>query len=579
MKLSAKDASLNSITTQVLKLFLLLATLTCLSACNVTHFEKNNAISLAQKGELTSARTAIKRHYSSQGKNRLLYHLELATYFQLEKDYQQSNKYLTHAKDLLESFYTVSLSETALSQFSGPTYTTFHGQKYYRPLLHVMKALNYNALAIAQPENRPALQDSALVEMRQLNLYLEALTDETGGYNPSVNDKLTNQIYAILKPILAPKALLSNIDYRDDAFAHYLSGVINEQNGELDSARLQYQRAASAYENGFAEQYQLPPDTTKQAYNNLARVMTKSGGYEIELERLKGKIDPQQQNHLSQLTVIQNIGVAPQRKQFNLVLTADHDSKALVMTPIPFGTHAERQAQIQWFQMLFADTSIFDMIQNYTMGDSSDVALGFVTKRLPLGGLWDNAKKVGLIDALQYGARISVTYLAPPKERIKSTEIWVNGQKHSQLHPFHSIELLTVQNALKNANTEIQLALTREIVKAISAQKLLQKTGLQQHEVFGSLAKFATSAVNAVTAAADTRQWQSLPAQIRVAQIPLPTGEHNIIIKTQLNSGRVINQTEQVNVSGQMSLWQTRTFIDAPPQSKSSTSSSIFNLD
>ncbi|TMP81700.1 hypothetical protein CWC05_19600, partial [Pseudoalteromonas ruthenica] len=100
---------------------------------------------------------------------------------------------------------------------------------------------------------------------------------------------------------------------------------------------------------------------------------------------------------------------APQRKQFNLVLTADHDSKALVMTPIPFGTHAERQAQIQWFQMLFADTSIFDMLQNYTMGDGSDVALGFVTKRLPLGGLWDNAKKVGLIDALQYGARISVT--------------------------------------------------------------------------------------------------------------------------------------------------------------------------
>jgi hypothetical protein len=577
--LSAKDASLNSIITPVLKKLLILATLLFLSACNITHFKKNNAINLAQKGELVSARAAISRDYNSQGKNKLLYHLELATYFQLEKKYQQSNEHLSKAKDLLESFYTVNLSETALSQFSGPTYTTFRGQNYYRPLLHIMKALNYNALAISQPQNKTVLQDSALVEMRQLNNYLEVLVNETGGYNPSVNDALTNKIYAILKPIFAPKALLSNMDYKDDAFAHYFSGLINEQNGELDSARLQYQRAASAYENGFAKQYQLPSQVTKQAYNNLARVMSKSGGYAIELDKLKGKADLPESSHLNQLTIIQNIGIAPQRKQFNLVLTADHDSKALVMTPIPLGSYAERQAQIQWFQMLFADTSLFDMVQNYTMGNATDVALGFMTKRIPLGGLWDNAKKVGLIDALQYGARISVTYLAPPQNKIKRTEVWINGEKHAQLHPFHSIEMLTIQNALNNANSEIQLALTREIVKAISAQKLLQKTGLQQNEMFGSLTKLATSAVNAVTAAADTRQWQSLPAEIRVAQIPLPEGEHDIVIKTYLNSGRVITQAEQVKVKDEMSLWQTRTFINSPKKSNTSTSSSIFNLD
>lgn len=535
---------------------------------------------MAEQGKFSSARAAIQSRYNRQGKDRLLYHLELATYFHLEKSYNESNQHLTKAKALLESFYTINISEQALSQFSGPTYTTFKGHNYYRPLLHVMKALNYNALAVKEPNNRSTMQDAALVEMRQLNVYLEGLTEKSGGYGSVSNDKLTNQVYGIFKPIFAPNELLTNIEYKDDAFAHYLSGILNEQSGELDSARLQYQRAAHAYEKGFAEQYKLPKIATQQAYTNLARVMSVAGGYDAELKRIKNKVSLELEHapETHQLTILQNVGVAPKRKQFNLLLKADHKAKALVMTPIPIGSQHEQRAQLQWFQMLFADTSLFDMVQNYVTGDITDVALGFATKRLPLGGLWDDAKKIGLIDALEYGARISVTYLSPSKNKVKSTELWINGEKHAQLHPFHSVELLTVQNALNNAHSEITLALTREIVKAITAQKLLQKTGIQQHELFGNIAKFATSAVNAVTASADTRQWQSLPAEIRVAQVPLALGKHEITIKTQLNSGRVIEQTENVDVNGPMSVWHTRTFLNTKPQSHSSTSS-IFTLE
>ncbi|MBQ4851330.1 hypothetical protein J8L97_14435 [Pseudoalteromonas sp. MMG012] len=568
--------NLNVINT--LKKLVLMSTLTCLSACNVTHFQKNNAIALAQKGELVSARTTIKRNYSSQGKNRLLYHLELATYFQLEKKYAQSNEHLSEAKDLLDSFYTKSISEQALSQFSGPTYTTFHGQKYYRPLLHMMKAMNYNALGTLQPTRRQEMLDASLIEMRQLNVYLEGLTEETGGYHAPSSDELTNQVYAIFQPLFSPSDLLTNIEYKDDAFAHYLSGLLNEQSGELDSARLQYQRAALAYEKGFAKQYQLPNQTTEQVYKNLVRVMKQAGGYEEELSHIQSKVQPDNVYAGSQLTILQNLGVAPKRKQFNLILRADHKSKALVITPIPMGSHREQQIQMKWFQMLFADTSLFDMMQNYAMGDISDVALGLLTKRIPLGGLWDDAKKVGLIDALEYGGRISVTYLSPSETRVQGSEVWVNGKKQSELKTFYSIELLTLQNALENANTEIQLALTREVVKAITAQQLLNKTGLQENNVFSGIAKLATSAVNAVTASADTRQWQSLPAEIRVSQIPLPVGQHQVTIKTVLNSGRVIEQTDNVDVKGPMSLWQTRTFINSQKQPTSSAQS-IFTLE
>ncbi|CAH9055195.1 hypothetical protein PSECIP111951_01191 [Pseudoalteromonas holothuriae] len=563
---------------KVILLFVVLVQLCLLSACNLTPFQQLSPAQLVQQGNFVKAKQTITNNYSKSGNERLLYHLELASLFHLEKNFAQSNQHLSDALTLIDSFYTQSISQLVMTQFSGPTYATFKGEAYYVPQIHIMKALNFSALAKSQPTKADSYFDAALIEMRQLDVFLAQLKDETGGYNSvQTDDSLTAKINRVLTPVFTPTDLLNNIDYKDDAFAHFLSGVLFEQSAEFDSARLQYQRAMQIYENGFEQQYKLPAEISNKALAGLLRVMQHAGGYETELLALRKKHQDivQNSNNLANVTVIQNIGIAPQRKQLNLLLKADTQAKALVMTPIVFGNTKERRAQMRWFSMLHADTSLFDMIQNYMLGDIGDVAMGVVTKRIPLGPLWDDAVKLGIIDALEFGSRISVTYLEPIDTPITKSEIWVAGKRHTQLLPYHSISLLTLQDALKKSHNEIQMALVRELSKALSAKKLLKEAGVKQDNLLGRLAKLSTSVVNAVTASADTRQWQTLPSEIRLAQFSLPIGEQQITIKTYLSSGRIIEHSEKLMVNKNMSLWHTHTFVTKNSEQATLTKSTL----
>ncbi|WP_230851859.1 hypothetical protein [Pseudoalteromonas luteoviolacea] len=546
-----------------------------LSGCQSTPANKS-AILLAQQGQFETAKQTIRSDYSATGKSKLLHYLELGMLNHLQGNYQLSNQLLDQAQQIIEEQYTISISESALALVSGPTYTTYAGKVYHRPLINFYKALNYNALANQSNSGSEALLDSALVEMRQLDTYLSGMKDKTGGYGSQQElsglDSITQQIYNLTRPLFAPNDLLEDIEYKDDAFAHYVSGILFERSGELDSARLQYQRALQAFENGFAQQYNIDDTIITQVKTDLLRVMQTAGGYTNEVAKLKKALNIDNATSTQpMLNILQNIGIGPQKKQFNLLLNIDEEAKALVMTPILWGTRQEQQAQMRWFQMLYADTSIFDLIQNYATGDIGDVAMGALTKRIPLGPLWEDAVDVGLVSALEYGSRISVTYLEPIQQQINHSEVWVGNQKVANLDKIYSVSLLTLQDALNNANSEIQIALAREIVKAMTAQKAISATGLDTS--FSGFAKLATSVVNAVTASADLRQWQSLPAQINYVQLPITKGEHVITLKTHLSSGQVIEQTETIRIVDDITLWHTRTFLN---QTRTQTTDSTF---
>ncbi|WP_241652034.1 hypothetical protein [Pseudoalteromonas phenolica] len=183
---------------------------------------------------------------------------------------------------------------------------------------------------------RKTYLDSSQVEMRQLDVYMENLKSETGGYNkPQKKDdeSLTSIIYDILKPITAPDGLLENIEYKDDAFAHLFSGFLNEQNNDFDAARLQYQRAAHAYGNGFAKQYGLANTTEKLAIQNLARSMKLAGGYQSELQVLLDKHTSLEVPKGAQLTIIQNLGIAPEKKTIKLYAQSRSALKGLSHVP------------------------------------------------------------------------------------------------------------------------------------------------------------------------------------------------------------------------------------------------------
>lgn len=107
------------------------------------------------------------------------------------------------------------------------------------------------------------------------------------------------------------------------------------------------------------------------------------------------------------------------------------------------------------------------------------------------------------------------------------------------------------------ANQQIQLALAREIAKAITAQKIAKNVG-KDLQLF---AEIGLSIVNVVTGEADTRTWLSLPGQINFNRISLPAGQHNVVLKSELINGQVVEERFTVNIQpDKPSLLTTRTF-------------------
>ncbi|MEJ6474608.1 hypothetical protein [Pseudoalteromonas piscicida] len=528
-----------------------------MAGCNLTPKANKLAIEYAEQGDFVSAQKHIDNAYKNSSKNELLYHLESGMLAHLQHHYELSNQHLSQAKEIIEAAYTVSISDQVFSAFTGASYRKYTGRAYHRPMIHTIMALNYVSLANTSDQSRVALYDSALTEMRQLDLYLEQLKRETGGYTSQSQD--IGGVEQILKVIFSQPFISSELAYKDDAFAQYLSGILYEQQNEFDSARIQYERAVNAYKNGFSKQYKLGVHAQNQAQKDLQRVKADQKG--------------------EHFTLVQSLGVSPERKEFNLYLSVDEKAQAIVITPIYLGTRQERQAQFAWFNLMFADTSLFDLIQNYATGDFGDVILGSVTKRLPLGNkLWQKAVDEGVIDALKFGSRISVTYLQPHKNNIQHVRLFANGQKLTELHPFYSVNLLTLYDALSNANMEIYSAISREVLKAVTASKAINQLGGQQNTLLSGLAQLTTSVTNAITASADTRQWQSLPAEIRVARVKLPPNTTMLTLQTQLSTGRVITQNIALEPNSQ-SIGHVRTFTGITSFEKPNYLSSLTNMD
>lgn len=151
-----------------------------------------------------------QREKAFDGKNRLLYFLERGMLLHVDGQYRESNAAFEEAKRVGDELYTLSLSNEGISLMTNDYALDYAGENFERTLIHLFSALNY--ILLYEP-------DAALVEARQVSDYLRKLQVDS-----------TNQ----------------NV-YQEDAFARYLSALLFESGGELDSAFVDYKKAASAY--------------------------------------------------------------------------------------------------------------------------------------------------------------------------------------------------------------------------------------------------------------------------------------------------------------------------------------------
>jgi len=163
-------------------------------------------------------------------------------------NYALAQEQFHKAEQLAETLWTKSVSRSAGSFLTSDYLLKYPGEDYERVMIHLMSAIGYL---------QSGEVDEALVECRRLDSLLSL-------YNTKYEKK--------------------NV-YKEDAFARYLSGILNEDDGELDEAFIDYLLSARAYID-YSTNYGTPmPESLKEDLLRLAVIVDRLEDAEAVLKQ------------------------------------------------------------------------------------------------------------------------------------------------------------------------------------------------------------------------------------------------------------------------------------------------------
>lgn len=535
--------------------------ITQLSGCATYGNGLEQALMDADQGNYAAAATKIESTINPTGKDRLLYHLELGVLKHLEGDYQASNDLLERASLIIESLQQDSVSDSLVMAMSNPRNIAYTGNTHERVLIYYYKAMNYLAIAATLPEGNAKLDaiEGARIESRRLLLRLQALKNNEGSYDNAKddNERTFSQVLRVFSVLMGNLVDTDALTYRDDALAHYLTGVSFEMNKEYDNARISYQKSAESYDKGYAEQFRLGNGMGQQAWFDVARMMQRSGFSRSEWQRVsadKLPVSMQQElltladnpNTKAQILVVEHKGRVPEKKELNLQLSINPNLRALELQPYFF---EYTQEQINWFYLLYADKLIYGLVADY-LNATRNLRIDFFTKTIFLGPLYDTAENLGLTQAIGKSLRVTVPYYDPPTDYGDS--LLTIGQQTWSLDQAASPQQMAIQEQMKNAGPEIREALGRAAVKAMTA------AAIGNQDSSGILA-FAGKLVAQLSDAAETRSWLLLPAEVHIRRLFIEPGDYTLNLDSRLADGnRRQSQTNMSLEAGDIKFWQVR---------------------
>ena len=172
-----------------------------------------------RSGNCDAALALIEQYPEAYGGNaELLFAMDAAMVNMQCGRLDDAQKHFRRAEALADELWTESISRSATALVTNDYVTKYQGEDYERVMIHLMSAIGY-----LQTGDR----DEALVEFRRLDTLLNL-------YNSKYQKK--------------------NV-YKEDAFGRYLSGLLNEDDGALDDAFIDYYRAVETYRE-YEENYQ-----------------------------------------------------------------------------------------------------------------------------------------------------------------------------------------------------------------------------------------------------------------------------------------------------------------------------------
>jgi len=178
--------------------------------------------------------------------------------------------------------------------------------------------------------------------------------------------------------------------------------------------------------------------------------------------------------------------------------------------------------------MVYADINPLNLIANYKAGGAWGTFSGIFTKRVILGRpVWQQLSATNVDKLLtEQTIRVTVPYYTRFTLDHHQPTLQVNTPS---LAPFsNSIRMTSLadiafQEQLAQAQRDIYEGLVRELLRSWLAYQVSSNVQDQNAalilNLIGQVAVFASSA-------ADTRNWLTLPAQVRLTRAPLPPGEY-----------------------------------------------------
>lgn len=555
-----------------------------------------------------AADKVAKETLSPKGSDRLLYFLERGMIAHLDGRYQDSNTLLEKAYRISDTLYRISAADWLASAMTHPGNASYKGQLYERIYLHYTKMLNYLMLAQQQKagSKQDQLLDSARVENRRIQILLDENVFKTGDYSQakSEQEKLFSKIAKVFRQLNGDPINPDELKFRDQAFAHYVMGALYEQYGELDNARISYQRSATLYEEGYAKQYGLDQTMIRQAWSDVVRVMQKAGGYEdrwrqlVKSKKLNQTTAPSDsgakklransdndrteagelvasasgavtdsgavaaytyQPEKAELLILQHVDLSPQRKVLNMHLMINSDSRQLVVRPVPVGSKQDQREQAAWFYLLYADKGFYNIVRDFSDGSilNSEGVL-FNSQATTLQPVWPLVEDTGLDYVLgNGGVRIAVPYYPIPYAPLKSAKVSVStaaGKISRPMIKADSVAMLGLLQQVLEAQAELNSAMARETLRNLVTQQAVKD--------MGALGILGGKLLTASTTNADTRNWLSLPHHIRIQRLQLEPGQHTVTLNSVSVKGKKIRQEYTVDLkAGELKILTLRTFL------------------
>ncbi|WP_438462335.1 hypothetical protein [Marinomonas sp. PE14-40] len=549
--------------------YLALLSVLFLSGCATYNQDISDGRDLAKQGQWHEAEEVINDTLDSS-QDHLLRLLEIGALAQYQGDYERSNQLLEQAERLSDTFLEESISSRSWALLANPMQGDFQPTGFERVYINFFKSLNYLALAeqATSRQQRQSLLDAALVESRRIDLKL----NEIAALNPSYDDidgankTFLSKAVDWLSGFYTGGINSDDYVYRDDAWARYMEGLQYEVSGEYDDARIAYQASANLYDKGYTKQYNLPKDAGQRAWLDTIRMMKKAGGWQSEYPSLaKEKLNKKYQALLAdydkkpaEIIVLEEQGFVPERKELNLMLYASPQSYSLVLEPLYTGTHQDANNASRWFSMVYADQGLLNLFANYQAGGAWSTFAGVFTKRIILGNAgWRSLRSVGIDKMLNEApVRIAVPYYDPVvldnTQTKLTTSLGASGAAKEQSVRMTSLADITMQVQLSQASRDIYETLLRELLRNYLAYKVSSEV---QDETASLLLGLVGKIAVLASASSETRNWSTLPAQVRLTRHAAETGLQSL--NYQANGKNFTLDPFELN-KNQIKVWNIR---------------------